>query len=119
MEVGMISRWGSPKPGRERDALENYRHAVAYGRRLVEEGKLTYFEPFFLNSGDAEIENGFFIARGPVAQVFEILESEEYRDLTARAQLLSEHMHTDMLTVGEGIDRTLADYEKALTSLGV
>lgn len=119
MEVGMLTRWGSPKAGREKESLENYHKAVAFGRRMVEEGKASYFEPFFFSSGDNELESGFFLTKGPVSEVFAVLDSEEYRDLMARASLLSEHVRVDMLTVGEGIDRRLADYEKALQAIAV
>ena len=119
MEVGTITRWGSPKAGREKESLEHYRKSVAYGRRLVEEGKLSYFEPFLFTSGDNETEAGFFIAKGPVAEFFGIIDSEEYRSMLARATLLNEHVRVDMLAVGEGVDRHIADFEKALSALTV
>lgn len=119
METGILARWGASKTGREREGLELYRESVAYYRRLVGEGKLSYFEPFFLSSGDSEVESGFFILRGPVVEVFAMLDSQEQRDLTMRASLLLEHFRIDTLIVGEGIDRGMADYEKALRSVGV
>lgn len=119
MEIGTLTRWGSPKTGREKESLEHYRKSVAYGGRLVKEGKLSYFEPFLFTSGDNEIESGFFIAKGPVAEFFGIIDSEEYRSLLARATLLNEHVRVDMLAVGEGVDRQIADFEKALSALPV
>ncbi len=117
MEIGMITRWGSPKAGREKESLKHYHKSVAFGRRLVKEGKLSYFEPFFFASGDNEVEAGFFISKGPVAEFFGVIDSEEYRSLVARATLLNEHVRVDMLAVGEGADRQLADYERELSAL--
>lgn len=119
MELGIMIRWGSAKTGREREALESYHKGLAYGRRLVEENKLTYFEPFLFSGGDTEVEAGFFLAKGPVSEVFEILDSEEFREIAARAQVLGEHVHINMLNVGEGLDRAFGDYEKALTEVGL
>src|SRR5689334_19114052 len=70
METGMLIRWGAPRPGREKESLELFKKCAEYYRRLVDEGKLTYCEPFMLGSGDSEVEAGFFILKGEVSHVF-------------------------------------------------
>lgn len=119
MEIGMLIRWGGAVQGREQEHIENYRRSVAYGQRMVAEGKLTFFEPFLFSGGDVEVEEGFFVIKGQVADVFAILEGDEYRDLFARASLTAQHLHAEMLTVGEGIERQITDYEKARREVGV
>lgn len=118
METGIIVRWGASRPGRERESLELYRQSVEYHSGLVSEGKLSYFEPFFLSSGDTEVEAGFFILKGQVADIFALMDSQKYRDQTAQASLLLEHFRVDMLVVGEGIQRGMADFQRAIAAVG-
>lgn len=118
METGILIRWGAPRPGRERESLDLFHRSVEYYRGLVEAGKLTYFEPFLLGSGDSEVETGFFILKGEVTQVFGLLDDQELRDLMAQGSVLVEHYRLEMLTVGDGIQRWLGDYERGLATVG-
>jgi hypothetical protein len=119
METGILIRWGMPRQGREKEALALFRKNNEFFRSLVKDGKLTYCEPFMLASGDAEVEAGFFILKGEVTHVFELLENQEFRDLMAKGSVLTEHFRFDMLAVGESIKRTLGEYERALTATKV
>ncbi|HVB42407.1 MAG TPA: hypothetical protein VNF47_06825 [Streptosporangiaceae bacterium] len=119
METGILIRWGMPRPGREKEALDLFQKSSEYYNRLVAGGKLSYCEPFMLASGDAEIESGFFLLKGDVASVFALLDEQEFRDLAARGSVLTEHYRFDMLAVGESIQRLLGEYRRALTAVGV
>lgn len=119
METGILIRWGMPRPGREKESLDYFQKSAEYYNRLVAEGKLTYFEPFMLASGDPEVEAGFFIIKGSVNNVFALLDDQEFRDLAARGSVLAEHYRFDMLTVGESIQRAHDEYQRALTAVGV
>lgn len=118
METGILIRWGAPRPGREKDALDVLQSSIEYFRGLVNDGKLTYFEPFMFGSGDSEVETGFFILRGEVTRIFELLDHQEFRDLLTRGGIVAEHYRLDMLAVGESIQRWLGEYEHALTTVG-
>jgi hypothetical protein len=117
METGILIRWGMPRPGREKESLDFYQKSVEYYRRLAAEGKITYFEPFLLGSGDSEVEAGFFIIKGEVSAIFALLDDQEYRDLAARGSVLTEHYRFDMLAVGESIQRYQGEYQRALTAV--
>lgn len=119
METGILIRWGAPRPGREKDSLDLFQKSVDYYRGLVADGKLGYFEPFMLGSGDSEIETGFFIIKGEVTQVFELLDDQQHRDLMAQGSVLVEHYRFDMLAVGESIKRWVGDYKRGLSAAGV
>ncbi len=95
-----------------------FEKSAEYYRRLVTDGKLSYFEPFMLASGDAEIEAGFFLLKGEVTNIFALLEDQEFRDLLAQGSVLAEHYRFDMLAVGESIQRWQSEYERALTKVG-
>ena len=118
METGILIRWGAPRQGREKDAMALFQKSVEHYSGLVKEGKLSYFEPFMLGSGDSEIESGFVIIKGEVTQVFELLDDQAHRDLMAQGSVLVEHYRLDMLAVGDSIKRWLGDYERGLTAVG-
>jgi hypothetical protein len=117
METGILIRWGMPRQGREKEALALFKKSSDFYHRLVKDGKLSFFEPFMLASGDAEVESGFFILKGEVTQVFQLLEDQDFRDLMARGSVLTEHYRFDMLAVGESIRRALGEYERALSAV--
>jgi hypothetical protein len=119
MESGIMIRWGMPRQGREKEALDLYQKSAEYYSRLVAEGRLTYGEPFLLASGDSEVESGFFLLKGDVANIFALLDDQQFRDLMARGSVLIEHFRFEMLAVGESIQRTLGEYQRALQTVGV
>lgn len=119
MEIGMIIKYGAPVHGREKESLALFDEVLTYGKRLLDEGKVTYFEPFLLSGGDLETERGFFIIRGPVADMFGIIESEEYRSYFARSVLVTTHVHSEMLAVGDTWKQRMDDWRKAVAAAGV
>jgi hypothetical protein len=119
MDTGMLIRWGSVVPGREAQALAFFDETVAYYGTLLESGKLTSFEPFLFSSSDFDTEQGFFILKGPVAEMFSIMDSDEYKTLVTKANLLLHHVNISLLTVGDGVLEQLARYDKARADLHV
>lgn len=117
MESGIRVAWGSIRAGREKEALELFQDAMTYYGKKMADGKITYFEPFFLGTGDQSLEIGFFIVKGPVAEIFKILEDETYLMLNTKAFNVLDHFRVDMLTVGEGIEAQLKRYEASLKVL--
>ena len=103
MDVGLMIRYGKLIPGRETQALELFEEATAYFRGKLEVGAITFFEPFFLATGDFETETGFFVLKGPAPEIFKLEAEEEYLHLMQKGLMLVEHLRADILTVGEGI----------------
>ena len=100
-ELGCLVRWGRVVPGREEKAVELFTEVTKYYGELMASGYLTYFEPFFYLSGDGEIDNGFFVLKGP--KITEILESEEMLRFKTRSELCLSHLTTELLLVGEEV----------------
>jgi hypothetical protein len=119
MDIGMLVRWGSVVPGREAQALAFFDETVSYYDTLLESGKLTSFEPFLFSSSDFDTEQGFFILKGPMTEMFSIMDSDEYKTLVTKANLLLHHVNISLLTVGDGIVEQLARYDKARADLHV
>ena len=114
MDSGLRIAWGKIVPGREKEALVLFQDAVVYYGKKMADGKLTYFEPFFLGTGDETYETGFFVLKGPLTEIFALLDEKEFKELTAKAHYLIDHFKVDILTVGEGVEEQLKRYEKVL-----
>ena len=119
MDVGLMIRYGKLIPGRETQALELFDETIAYFRKKVEAGVLTFFEPFFLATGDFETETGFFVLKGPAPEIFKLESEEEYLRLMQKGIMLVEHLRADILTVGEGITLQVERAQKVRVELGI
>lgn len=119
MDVGLMIRYGKLIPGREEQALELFGEATAFFRKKLEQGAVTFFEPFFLATGDLETEVGFFVLKGPAPEIFKLQMEEEYLDLMQKGLMLVEHLRADVLTVGEGIAHQLERAAKVRVELAI
>ncbi|HEX2892961.1 MAG TPA: hypothetical protein VHO29_03050 [Marmoricola sp.] len=119
MDIGMLVRWGSVVPGREAQALAFFDETVAYYGSLVESGKLTSFEPFLFSSSDFDTEQGFFILKAPITEMFSVMDTDEYKTLIAKANLLLHHVNISLLTVGDAVVEQIARFDKARADLHV
>lgn len=119
MEVGLLVRFGKVVPGREEKALDLFTEATEYCGRLLSGGKITFFEPFFLQTSDLEEETGFILVKGPAPEIFKIIEEEEFQTLAGKAYYLVDHFRWDLITVGEGITYMLERAAKVRSELGI
>ncbi len=119
MDIGLMIRYGRLVPGRENQAVELFREAVNYWTEKQRAGTIAYFEPFFLQTSDREKETGFFVIKGPVAEIFKLMEEEPYLKLIEKAMVLVEHLQVDLLTVGEGIEHQLERSAMTRAELGL
>lgn len=119
METGLLIRYGKLVPGREAQAIALFNEAVQFFQGKLAKQELTFFEPFFMFTGDLEEEIGFFIMKGPAPEIFRMMEEEPYRTLMMKGSVLVEHMRADVLTVGEGIAQQLERSLKVNTELGI
>jgi len=78
--------WNRALPGREGMAAELFAHAVSYYTKLQSTGQITSWEPVFLNRHGGDL-NGFFLIKGDHAKLDAVLSSEEWMDLTLRADM--------------------------------
>jgi hypothetical protein len=103
VEVGLRIRYGKLVPGREIAAIELFRETATFLQDRIQAGDITYFEPFMMQTSDLDEELGFWIIKGPMPSMFQLIDSDEYKGLLMKAVTLVEHVHVDWLTVGEGI----------------
>lgn len=119
MDTGLIIRWGSVVPGREEQSLALFDETVTYFGGLIEAGKITSFEPFLYSTSDFEVEQGFFIIKGPIAEIFEVMDSDAYKTLVTKGNLLLHHLSISILTVGDAVIGQLDRFNKARQELHV
>ncbi len=119
MEVGLYIKWGKAVPGREELAIDLLNEAIDYFGEKVRTGWITYFEPFCFQTSDREVENGFFVVKGPVTEIFKMLEDETFLYLQEKAFYTVDHWTVDYLTVGEGVTKQLARSAKVRADLGI
>lgn len=117
MDAGLMIRWGSVNPGREAPARALFDEAVTYYVGLLEAGKLTSFEPFLCETSDLEDQQGFFILKGPVAEIFAMIETDEYKDILTKATFMLRHVSVSVLTVGDAVAEQLERFEKTRVAL--
>jgi hypothetical protein len=117
MDTGLLIRWGQVVPGREEQALALFDETVTYFGGLIEAGKLTSFEPYMYSTADFETEQGFFVIKGPVTEIFSMIDSDAYKTLVTKANLLLHHVSISLLTVGDGIAGQLDRFNKARMDL--
>ena len=106
---------GIPRPHRfpdEKDAIDLFSDTMTYYGKKIADGKLTYFEPFFVNTGDLTEFSGFMIGKGPLPEIFKVVEEDYFKELNTRAYRFLDHFSWNLLTVGEGIEKQLSLYKK-------
>lgn len=119
MDSGIRISWGSIIAGREREALDLFDFAVKYFGGKHKGGAITSFEPYFVRTTDQELEQGFMLVKGPVTEIFKIMEDEEYLTLLSKAYYLVNHFKVDMLTVGDALAAQLERSAKVRAELGI
>lgn len=76
--------WNRAVPGREGMAAELFAHTVGYFEKQKAAGKLESWQPVFLQRHGGDL-NGFFLLTGTHANLDAIATSDEFVDITMRA----------------------------------
>ena len=119
MDTGLIIRWGQILQGREDQALALFDESVAYYLGLLEAGKITSFEPCLFSMSDLEEEQGFFLVKGPVADIFALMDSDDYKTFLTKANLVVHHLRVNMLTVGDEVAQQLERYRNVRAEMHI
>jgi hypothetical protein len=113
MQAAIVTWWVGPKAGREQEALEVFGAFQEYWDKRIHEGKATRRDTYFEESG-----RGMAIVHGEHRDLVELMESDEYIDLSNRATLISEGREFRIMFTGDAIERILGAYVNAGRSLG-
>ncbi len=107
MEIGLIYRWGRPLPGREEEGAKTFNEVLQYMTELKKKGDITYFEPFMFTTGDIEVDNGFFLVKGPEEALRRTMAEEKYLELLMRSQRNVAHFKVDFLLLQDRIPKLM------------
>lgn len=119
MDTGLMIRWGPVQAGREDQALALFNDTVNYFASLMESGKISGFEPYMFTVTDFEEEAGFFIVKGSFADIFALMDSDEYKSMVTKANLLLHHVKISMVNFGDGVAAQLDQFNKARAELHI
>jgi hypothetical protein len=116
LDSGLLISWGEIYPGREEQALLRlFSEVVAYGGKLLEEGRISGFEPFVLRAhGDLRDLRGFMIIRGTAEQIATLRRDDAFLAYVQRAKELMNDVGVDELYLGEALRHILEPFETRL-----
>jgi hypothetical protein len=113
---GIFIGFGKPVPGREQEALQVFKDALAYYAELVEEGVLESFVPVLLEPHGNEL-GGYIFLYGEYEKLAELKQREEFMRIMIRAGLAVDHLGVVDAAVGDRLIREMALYEEQVAAL--
>lgn len=108
--------WGTPVPGRERQALRVFNDSLQYYSRLQQQGHIESFEPVLLEQHGGDL-GGFVLLRGNQEQLSSLRADAEFQHNTTRAGLVVENLGVVSGFLGENLNRIMGDYQAQLDEL--
>ena len=116
-EAALCTHWGTPIPGREKQALNVFNETVQWWAGLQQEGKIERFDVTVLAPSGGEVA-GFLVARGTAEQIDSLRRSKEYQQQLARAQLIASHLTVADAYVDEGLAQIMGQYQEVIAQEG-
>ena len=111
-DSGLLVSWGDIDPGRQEQALLRlFSEVVAYGDKLLEEGRISGFEPFVLGGSGFRGLGGFMIVRGTPEQITTVSHDDEFLGYVSRARKLVGDVGVQELHLGETLRQMMERYQ--------
>jgi hypothetical protein len=111
-DSGLLISWGEIDLSRQEQALLRlFSEVVAYGDKLLEEGRISGFEPFVLGGSGRRGLGGFMIVRGTPEQITTVSHDDEFLGYVSRARKLVEDVGVQELYLGETLRHMMDRYE--------
>ena len=116
----IVFTWGTPIAGRESQALALFQESVAYGQRLIEEGRLSDQRVYTVTTGDQAKMKGIQLFEGDLGALQEIWFEKEYKRLVVCAEAVVQSFTSYMAVGGEpaALAGPLGVYREVLSELG-
>ena len=112
LDAGLLISWGEVDPSRQEQALLRlFSEVVAYYDKLLEEGRISGFEPFVLGGRALRGVRGFMIVRGTPEQITAVRHDDELLGYVSRAGRLIEDVGVHELYLGGTLRHTMEPFE--------
>ena len=109
-EAALCTHWGTPIPGREKQALNVFNETVQWWAGLQQEGKIERFDVTVLAFSGGDVA-GLLVVRGTAEQIDSGRLSKEYQHHVARGQLVASHVGVASAYVDEGLAQFMGWYQ--------
>ena len=116
LSSGLLISWGEIYPGREEQAMRLFSEVVAYNGNLLEEGRISGFEPFVVAPHSGGLR-GFMIVRGTPEQITTESHDDEFLAQATRAQMLMKDFGVQELYFGEELGHMLEIFQHEFGAL--
>jgi hypothetical protein len=117
MDSALFVRWGQTVGGRERQAVQLFTDSLSYLGKLVADGRVASFEPFFLEPHGGDLE-GFIVVRGDIEQLAKVRIDQEFQRLTVRAQVVVRNFGVIGAKTGDHLNKHIEWYIESARELG-
>ncbi len=116
----IVFTWGTPIAGRESQALALFQESVAYGQRLIDEGRINGQRGYTVTTGDQAKMKGFQLFEGDIEVLQQIWFEKEYKRLVVCAEAVVQSFTIYMAVGGEpaALAGPLGVYSEVLSELG-
>ena len=108
---GLFIGFGYPVRGREQAAMRVFNEFVQYLTAQQQAEAIAGFEPVFLQPHGGDL-GGFFLVRGDGERLSRLRISDEWLDLSYRADLIVEGFGVTAATVGDEIEQELGRFQR-------
>jgi hypothetical protein len=112
-------QWGSPFPGRERMALEEFSSYMNWANELKAKGEIERFEVYSPNGGTQQRFTGFTVVEGSESQIDKILKSDDFRMRQNRVMSVCNNLTVHGCDAGTNVGKRLQLYGKSIEKLGL
>ncbi len=111
MSNTIILGWNRAVSGREKQSVELFTEFVGYVTSLQTEGKITGFEPVFLDPHGGDM-NGFFLIKGEPAKLDAIVGSDAWVEFATRGAIIMQGFGVIRGAAGEEIATRMGLFQK-------
>ena len=114
MQAALVTTWDSTVPGREGKAIETFMDYLTLWGKQAADGNVSEPEAYVKYDGSG----GMGLVRGDSTKLLEIWESQEFREVIARAQLTVQNLHTEMYSAGDSVQESVGNFSRVAGEMG-
>lgn len=116
MHNALFIGWGMPVRGREQQATKVFGEWVELLGGFQGKGQVKSFTPVFIQARGGDLQ-GFFLVTGEQAKLTQMVESEEVRRATTRAQLIVDNFGVCLAITGDEIAKQMQLFQSNAAEL--